>query len=78
MATLTSALETDFTPAVGDFIVQVIGGTVDLLRKNSAGAAFANIGAVTGGQIVSNPVTGAVYRFSTAGRAAPQSVQADQ
>lgn len=80
MATLTSALDTDFTPAAGDFIAQATGGSVQLLRKNSSGAAFALVGLIgigTGAVIVSNPVAGAVYRFSTTGGQVV-AVQADQ
>lgn len=78
MATLTSALDTDFTPAVGDFIAQATGGFAQLLRKNTAGAAWAvAAGNLNGAVIVSNPVTGAVYRFTNSGSTTPI-VQADQ
>jgi len=77
MASLVSALDTDFTPAVGDFNVQVSTGVATLLRKNSSGVAFSVVAsAVSGAFVCSNPIAGAVYRFS-----APQSttvVQADQ
>lgn len=65
MATLVSALDTEFTPAVGDFNVQVSSGTATLLRKNSAGSPFAVVqSAVAGAFVCSNPVAGAVYKFS--------------
>ena len=77
MASLVSALDTEFTPAVGDFNVQVSSGVATLLRKNSAGVAFAVVQFVVAGAFVcSNPIAGAVYKFS-----APSSstvVQADQ
>lgn len=77
MATLVSALDTEFTPAVGDFNVQVSKGVATLLRKNASGAAFAVVQSVVSGAFVcSNPIAGAVYKFS-----APDSttvVQADQ
>jgi len=77
MASLVSALDTEFTPAVGDFNVQVSFGVATLLRKNSAGVAFAVVQSVVAGAFVcSNPIAGAVYKFS-----APSSstvVQADQ
>lgn len=77
MATLVSALDTEFTPAVGDFNIQATGGVASLLRKNAAGAAFALVHtALQGAFVVSNPIAGAVYKFS-----APSSstvVQADQ
>ena len=77
MASLVSALDTEFTPAVGDFNVQVSSGVATVLRKNSAGVAFAVVQSVVAGAFVcSNPIAGAVYKFS-----APSSstvVQADQ
>lgn len=77
MATLTSALNSEFTPAVGDFIVQVTNGTAILARKNTSGADFAATGSqISGAVIVSNPIAGAVYKFSAfSGNPA---VQADQ
>ncbi len=64
MALLSSTLAADFTPAIGDFIVQADGGTVMLLRRNAGGAALAQCGTISPGQavVVSNPVAGAVYR----------------
>jgi hypothetical protein len=76
MATLVSALQTEFTPAAGDFIAQSTGGTAQLMRKNSSGAGFAGVGLIDGAMIVSNPVAGAVYKFDT--RSGSPSVQADQ
>jgi hypothetical protein len=77
MASLVSALDTEFTPAVGDFNVQVSTGVATLLRKNSSGVAFAVVQSVVSGAFVfSNPIAGAVYKFT-----APSSstiVQADQ
>jgi len=78
MATLTSAFDTDFTPAVGDFILQVTGGSCQLLRKNTSGAAFALVQTLTNcAVVVSNPIAGAVYRV-TAPRPTGMTVQADQ
>ena len=76
MATLVSALQTEFTPAAGDFIAQSTGGIASLLRKNSSGAGFAAVGQIDGAMIVSNPVAGAVYKFDT--RSGTPVVQADQ
>lgn len=42
MASLVSALDTEFTPAVGDFNVQVSTGVASLLRKNSSGVSVVN------------------------------------
>lgn len=77
MATLTSALNTEFTPSVGDFNVQVTGGIAVLERKNSSGAQFAEVGKLENqAMICENPIAGAVYRFrQLSGTCA---VQADQ
>jgi hypothetical protein len=75
MPTLTSAIDTDFTPVVGDFIAQASGGTANLLRKNTGPAPFTLVGTFQGAVVVSNPVAGAVYRFSAP---AGVTVQADQ
>ena len=76
MASLVSALETEFTPAVGDFIISVTGGPATLLRKNSSGTAFAVVETgITGAKVCSNPITGAVYKFQSPVAA---TVQADQ
>ena len=77
MATIASAVETEFTPAAGDFIAQVTGQPAALMRKNSAGASFVPVAAIDNQAIVvSNPVAGAVYKFVASGR--PVTVQADQ
>lgn len=77
MAALTTANDTEFTPAVGDFVVQSTGGAATILRKQVSGAAFASIGRIAAGQgfIVSNPVAGAVYKFAADSGA---TVRADQ
>jgi hypothetical protein len=76
MASLVSALETEFTPAVGDFIISVTGVPATLLRKNSSGTAFAVVEAgIVGAKICSNPIAAAVYKFQAHGAA---TVQADQ
>lgn len=79
MATLTTALNTAFTPAAGDFIVQCSSGAAALERRNTAGADWVSVGIVTGNDapIVSNPVTGASYRFVQVGSTTAV-VQADQ
>lgn len=68
MALLTSTLEAEFTPAVGDFVAQSTGiGLVTVMRKNAAAAAWAP---AEGGSlfdraaVISNPVAGAVYKFT--------------
>jgi hypothetical protein len=76
MATIASALDTEFTPAAGDFIVQCTNGTASLMRKNSSGAAFASIGSVSEAVNVDNPVAGAVYKFRR--ETGSPAVQADQ
>lgn len=65
MPQIASALNTDFTPAAGDFIVEVGGtGSVMLLRRNAAGAPLRFCGEVRSGLavVVANPVAGAVYQ----------------
>lgn len=77
MATLTSSLGADFTPAAGDFNVQASNGTVVIMRKQTSGAAFVEVGRVrSSGVIVSNPVAGAVYKLTSAD--ATVAAQADQ
>ena len=77
MASLVSALDTEFTPAVGDFNVQVSTGGATLMRKNSSGVAFAVVQSVVSGAFVcSNPIAGAVYKFTAP--LASTVVQADQ
>ena len=78
MATLVSTLNTSFTPATGVFNVQCSGGTAQLERQNTVGAAWAVVGVLANGQasIVENPVAGANYRF--VGLSNSPVVQADQ
>lgn len=77
MASLVSVLETEFTPAVGDFNISVTGGSATLFRKNSSGTAFAAVppGALAGAYVCANPIAGAVYKFQSPVAA---TVQADQ
>lgn len=79
MATLTSALNTAFTPAAGDFIVQCSSGVAALERRNDADAPWVSVGIITGNDapVVSNPVAGADYRFIQVGSTTAV-VQADQ
>jgi hypothetical protein len=79
MATLTTALNTSFTPAVGDFIAQASGGMVYLQRRNTSGSAWVNIQPnidALGAVVVNNPIAGADYQFVSATTAAV--VSADQ
>lgn len=79
MATLTTALNTSFTPAAGDFIAQVTGAPVSLLRRNTSGAAWAFVAELKNqAVIVGNPIAGADYKFVPADGAATAAVQADQ
>lgn len=77
MAALVTALATDFTPAVGDFIIQVTGGSASLVRRNVTGAATATVGVIDSGSAVicSNPIAGAVYQLVSSNGA---TVRADQ
>jgi hypothetical protein len=78
MASLVSALDTEFTPAVGDFNVSVTTMPAHLLRKNSSGTAFAAVtpNEFTGAMVCQNPVAGAVYKFIS--KYGISVVQADQ
>lgn len=77
MATLTTALNSAFTPGVGDFIAQTTGPVV-LERRNTTGAAWVAAASMErGSYIVANPVDGAQYRFVPVG-SPNASVQADQ
>jgi hypothetical protein len=77
MATIASAVETEFTPAAGDFIVQASGQPCALVRKNTSGAAFVPVVSIDNQSLViSNPIAGAVFKFVATGR--PVTVQADQ
>lgn len=80
MATLVSALATSFTPAQGDFIVQVTGGAAVLQRRNTSGAAWAPVETLdSGAYVVSNPVAGAQYQLvAPPGSLIAGTVQADQ
>lgn len=76
MATLTTTVNTVFTPAAGDFIVQIASNDVTLERRNTAGAPWVPVGPkFNGALVIANPVAGADYRFTTIGNAI---VQADQ
>jgi hypothetical protein len=66
MAVLTTTLGAEFTPAVGEFNVQVVGsGDAYLWRKNNSGATFVEVrgNPVAGAVLVDNPVAGAVYKL---------------
>ena len=78
MTTLTTALNTTFTPAAGAFIVQCTGGNAQLERRGSSSASWAIVGVVANGLAsnIDNPVAAADYRFT--GLSGTPSVQADQ
>lgn len=70
MPTLTTALNTTFTPTKTAFAVQVSGGTCYLERRQTTGAAWVPIQApngkavmTTGGYDITNVVVGSQYRF---------------
>lgn len=79
MATIATALNTPFTPAAGDFIVQCSAGIAEVQRSNDVDAPWVSVGIITGNQapIISNPVAGARYQFVQVGSVTPV-VQADQ
>ncbi len=65
MTTLTTALNTAFTPATGVFTVQSSGGAARLDRSITAANAWTPVGNVAAGQVfvVENPVVGMDYMF---------------
>lgn len=79
MATIATALNTPFTPAAGDFIVQCSAGVAELQRSGDTDAPWTHVGIITGNDapIVSNPVAGARYQFLQVGSTTAV-VQADQ
>lgn len=78
MAVLTAALNTPFTPSVGEFIVQS-SGVVDLQRKNNSGASFVTVETLyPGAKNVSNPIAGAIYQLVPIITGAAPTVSADQ
>lgn len=79
MATLTTAFDTSFTPAAGDFIVQATGAPVALKRRNTAGAAWAWVATINNqAVIVDNPIAGAEFMFAREDLSVLAAVQADQ
>lgn len=76
MATIASALNAEFTPAAGDFDVQVSGGAAELHRRQTAGAAFVRVGLLhnEGGTVTNR--AGYVYKFVAV--IGTPTVQADQ
>lgn len=83
MALLTgsNAVNTPFTPAAGDFIVQVTGaGQIQLMRRNTSGDTFVPADMLNAGAyVVANPVAGAQYQFQAApGASSSPTFRADQ
>lgn len=78
MATLTTAFDTAFTPAVGSFNVQCSRGIAQLERRNTSGADWVPVGLLKQGEsaIIDNPIAAADYRF--VGMAGTPVVRADQ
>jgi hypothetical protein len=76
MATIASAINTSFTPAAGDFIASITGGSANLMRRNTSSSPWALVQPFSNGALViSNPVAGADYMFVSNDQAV---VQADQ
>ncbi len=76
LITGSNALNSTFTPAAGDFTVDVQGGAVNLQRDSGGG--FIWVGRIEQGvgMVVSNPVASVNYRFTLA--AGNPTVRADQ
>lgn len=77
MAALTTALNTEFTPAVGYFRVQTSNAEVRLLSSPDAGANFVLEVALNADEtrLIYNPIAGVVYKFEGAAPAAPRADQ---
>ncbi len=83
MASLTTTLGVEFTPAVGYFIVRVSGGNAVLLGKNSSGdARFEPVAGpgnpITGRTDVYNAVDGARYKLESASPGQNVTIAVDQ
>ena len=77
MATLTSALNTVFTPTASAFNVQVVGKAY-LQRRNSAADPWVTLSSpVRGPRVIANAVLGAQYQFVVTDGTTPV-VKADQ
>lgn len=78
MASICNSMNTEFTPSPGDFTVQVTGGSAYLWRRSPSSSNPALVGKIRKGEavIVSNPVAGQFYSFTSASES--PSVQADQ
>lgn len=72
----SNTIGASWTPAAGDFTVDVQGGAANLLRN--AGGGFTHVGRVEQGtgMVVSNPVAATAYRWEVA--AGNPTVRADQ
>jgi hypothetical protein len=79
MATITTALDTSFTPSSGDFNIEVVRGAIVLKRRNTPSAEFAFVAELkAGSHIISNPVAGADYIMVRADSMVTPVVQVDQ
>ena len=78
MATLSTALNTPFTPASGTFGLQVTGGAIRLEKRGTSGAAWAKVAEIyaENAALIDNPIAGADYRMIAI--AGSPVVQADQ
>jgi hypothetical protein len=77
MTTLATALKTAFTPTATEFSVQVIGGSIELLRKQTSGATLVSVGQIKDqAVIVQNPTSGCVYEMHLS--SGNPTVQADE
>jgi hypothetical protein len=66
MTTLCTALNTPFTPAVGNFATSVAGGHAILQRQNATGAPWVTVAAgvdIAGAKTFDNPVATCNYQF---------------
>jgi hypothetical protein len=76
----STGLNTEFMPAVGDFRIQVTGGSVSLLSKPAGGSDFVLEVALGANEtrLVYNAIAGTVYKWASGTPADPANPRADQ
>lgn len=81
LITDSNTLGTPFTPAVGDFVIQVTGGVVQLQRRNADAAAWAPVeGGIMGpgAYDATQRVAGVDWQFTAPPGGTAAVVRADQ
>lgn len=65
MTVLTTALNTDFTPSMTKFALNVSGGAVEVMRKLESGTIYQTIGQVSNDAVMIDNVVGSIYKLET-------------